>query len=72
MKRIALMFSITTLLSLCFAIQVSGNQNGIWSPVNNPYEVIGAITVPANDSLIIQAGVEIHIMGSIKLLFRGF
>jgi len=71
MKRIALMFSITTLLSLCFAIQVSGNQNGIWTPVNNPYEVIGAITVPANDSLIIQAGVEIHIMGSYQITVQG-
>ncbi len=55
MKRLFLILFITTLISLNFAIQVSGNQSGV-IPVNNPYEVIGAITVPASDSLIIQAG----------------
>ncbi|HPS60085.1 MAG TPA: T9SS type A sorting domain-containing protein [Candidatus Cloacimonas sp.] len=71
MKRIAFILIITTLISLSFAIQVSGNQSGIWSPVNNPYEVIGAITVPASDSLIIQAGVEIHLLGSYQITVEG-
>ena len=71
MKRLFLILFITTLISLNFAIQVSGNQSGVWSPVNNPYEVIGAITVPASDSLIIQAGVEIHLLGSYQITVEG-
>ncbi|HOU25871.1 MAG TPA: hypothetical protein PK197_02740, partial [Candidatus Cloacimonas sp.] len=71
MKRLSIFLGIITFISLCYSIQVSGNQSGIWSPENNPYEVIGAITVPSTDSLIIQAGVEVHITGSYQITVQG-
>lgn len=64
-----LLLTITT-LSL-FAIQVSGNQSGTWSPDNNPYEVIGDVTVPTGLTLTIQPGVMVHAMGLFQITAEG-
>lgn len=46
------------------AVQVSGVQAGVWGAVNNPYQVVGDIEIPANDSLIIEPGVMVNFMGN--------
>lgn len=72
MKKLFLgvMFALLT-LSFAFGIQVSGNQTGTWSPVNNPYEMIGAVTVPVGSALTIEPGVIVHVMGSYQFLVQG-
>ena len=72
MKKLFLgvMFALLT-LSFAFGIQVSGNQTGTWSPANNPYEMIGAVTVPVGSALTIEPGVIVHVMGSYQFLVQG-
>ena len=71
MKKI-LISSILTLFTISLiAIDVSGNQSGIWSPDNNPYNMIGEITVPAGETLEIQAGVEVIAMGNYRITALG-
>lgn len=55
---------------LC-ATDVSGNQSGIWTLAGSPYQVVGAITIPAGTSLAIQAGVVVHITGSYQITVAG-
>ncbi len=57
-------------LSLC-AIQVSGEQTGTWSPANNPYQMVGNITVPAGSSLTIEPGVRILVTGNFQFTIAG-
>ncbi|MDP2173038.1 MAG: right-handed parallel beta-helix repeat-containing protein [Candidatus Cloacimonadaceae bacterium] len=67
-------FLIACLFSLAlgaFAIEVSGSQSGIWDPQNNPYQVIGDITVPSGGSLIIQPGVIVQLMGIYRITAQG-
>ncbi|PKN72786.1 MAG: hypothetical protein CVU50_05525 [Candidatus Cloacimonetes bacterium HGW-Cloacimonetes-3] len=68
-------FFIAFILTVCFgsmlSIQVSGNQSGTWSPANNPYQVIGAITVPVGEVLTIQSGVLVQIMGAYQITIAG-
>jgi len=71
MKRIVLFFLLGLSLALVFGTQVSGNQTGIWSPNNNPYEVVGAISVPANGNLTIMPGVIVQITGSFQITVTG-
>ncbi|MBC8415520.1 MAG: right-handed parallel beta-helix repeat-containing protein [Candidatus Cloacimonetes bacterium] len=71
MKKL-LISSILTLFTISLiAIDVSGNQSGIWSPDNNPYNMIGEITVPAGETLEIQAGVELIAMGNYRITALG-
>jgi hypothetical protein len=53
------------------AIQVSGNQSGTWESANNPYQVIGNVTVPAGEVLTIQSGVVVEIMGAFQITIAG-
>ncbi len=71
MKRIVLFILLSLSLSLVLGTQVSGNQTGIWSPENNPYEVVGAVTVPGNGNLTIMPGVIVHITGSFQITVTG-
>lgn len=71
MKRFFIFLCLLTGLSTAFAIQVSGPQTGTWSPDNNPYEVIGAISVPSGSNLNIQPGVLVQIMGSFQITVAG-
>lgn len=71
MKQLALAMILIFSLGCLTAIEVSGNQSGVWDPTNNPYQVVGAITVPAGQSLQILAGVEVQIMGSFQITVAG-
>ncbi|MCK4311234.1 MAG: right-handed parallel beta-helix repeat-containing protein, partial [Candidatus Cloacimonetes bacterium] len=53
------------------AIDVSGNQSGLWSPENNPYNVVGDITVPAGETLEIQPGVIVSVQGYYQITAEG-
>lgn len=74
MKRILGFFFIAffLLFSNLFSLDVSGNQSGTWSPANNPYEVVGDITIPAGNSLQIEAGVEVYSQGDYKITAEGY
>ena len=68
-----------SLLSICFlflaisvfATDVSGNQFGTWDLAGSPYNIIGEITVPTNETLQIDAGVEVIAMGNYKITALG-
>jgi parallel beta-helix repeat protein len=53
------------------AIEVSGEQFGSWEAGNNPYEVVGEITVPAGETLIIEPGVQVVVNGDFKITALG-
>ncbi len=71
MKKILISFCVLIFTISLSAIDVSGNQSGIWSPDNNPYNMIGEITVPAGETLEIQAGVELIAMGNYRITVLG-
>ena len=43
---------------------VSGEVSGTWTLANSPYVITGDITVPSEESLTIEAGVEVRFFGS--------
>ena len=71
MKR----YTLFVLFALTFwtltAIEVSGTQSGTWSPDNNPYQIVGDITVPAGSVLTIQPGVIVQAMGNYRINAEG-
>jgi hypothetical protein len=69
-KRIAL---ITLMLAPSAGSQtlVSGNVSGYWTVLGSPYIVVGSITVPANQFLTIQAGVQVRFQGDFNFLVLG-
>ncbi len=71
MKKLLVIFCVFIFSISLIAIDVSGNQSGIWSPDNNPYNMIGEITVPAGEILEIQAGVELIAMGNYRITALG-
>lgn len=71
MKHLYIAFILTVCLGSLFSVQVSGNQTGTWIPANNPYQVVGAISVPASGSLIIEPGVIVQIMGNYQITVAG-
>ncbi len=71
MKQLIIACVLLLCLGSLIAIQVSGNQSGTWDPVNNPYQVVGAITVPAGQNLEILPGVEVQITGNFQITVAG-
>ncbi len=72
MKRHILFLTIAFLASISNAqTSVSGNQSGIWTAANSPYEVTGHITVPTGQILTIEAGVEVNFQGHYKIIVHG-
>ncbi|HQP26415.1 MAG TPA: right-handed parallel beta-helix repeat-containing protein [Candidatus Syntrophosphaera sp.] len=69
-RAIAILFIV---LPFCWlaATDVSGNQSGTWTLANSPYNIIGDVTVPAGDSLSIEPGVEVFVMGNYRLKAEG-
>jgi parallel beta-helix repeat protein len=57
--------------TLLAGIDVFGDQSGVWSAENNPYNVIGDITVPDNESLEIQPGVIVEVQGIYQITVIG-
>jgi hypothetical protein len=50
------------------AIDHSGDVWGVWSPDNNPHDIIGEVRVPPESTLVIQAGCYIDFQGHYKFL----
>jgi hypothetical protein len=50
---------------------VSGDQTGIWTVANSPYQVIGTLTIPTNQTLTIEAGVEVNFQGYYQFIVDG-
>ena len=69
-KSIAFLFMIFS-CTILLGIDVSGDQSGVWSAENNPYNVIGDITVPDNESLEIQQGVIVEVQGNYQITVIG-
>jgi parallel beta-helix repeat protein len=55
----------------CFSLDISGNQSGEWSAENNPYQIVGNVTVPDGEELIIQENVEIIVTGNYQITVQG-
>lgn len=71
MKHALLLIALLLSISFLIATEVSGNQSGIWTLANSPYQVIGAVTVPAGSNLNIEPGVLVQIMGSYQITVAG-
>ncbi len=71
MKKMLFSFCLLMLSISIFATDVSGNQSGTWNLAGSPYNVVGEITVPINETLEIEAGVEVIAMGNYKITAYG-
>ncbi len=71
MKKLLLSFCLLFLTISVSATDVSGNQSGTWNLAGSPYNVVGEIIVPSNETLQIDAGVEIIAMGDYKITALG-
>lgn len=71
MKKMLLSFCLLILSIPIFATDVSGNQSGTWNLAGSPYNIIGEITIPTNETLEIDAGVEVVAMGNYKITALG-
>jgi len=68
----AIIFILISLLTLSlYATDVSGNQSGTWDLAGSPFNMTGEITIPAGQSLNIEAGVEIIAMGNYRITALG-
>lgn len=54
--------------TIALAIEISGDVWGTWSPVNNPYEVVGDLRVPPESTLVIEPGVFVDFQGHYKFI----
>lgn len=70
-----LLFTVTALFGFgataSAATNVSGNQSGTWTLAGSPYIVVGTVTVPAAQTLTIQAGVQVRVAASLNLSVQG-
>ncbi|HDR68623.1 MAG TPA: hypothetical protein ENN61_06175 [Bacteroidaceae bacterium] len=48
-----------------------GNVTGTWYKANSPYKITGNITVPINNSLIIEPGVQVNFQDYYSLTVNG-
>jgi len=71
MKRFILLSLLMIFALHIAAIEVSGNQSGTWSADNNPYQIIGDITVPIGQILTIEPGVIVQAMGNFRINAEG-
>ncbi|MCK5051163.1 MAG: right-handed parallel beta-helix repeat-containing protein [Candidatus Cloacimonetes bacterium] len=71
MKKILLSICFILITISVFATDVSGNQSGVWNLAGSPYHIIGEITIPTNETLQIEAGVEVIAMGNYKITALG-
>jgi len=70
MRSTAVIFLLALLLvpQLTGAIEVSGDQWGVWTVENNPHEVVGEVRVPPESTLIIEPGVIVTFKGYYKFI----
>lgn len=71
MKHFAFLFLILGIASCLVAIDVSGDQSGTWDPADNPFNLVGDVTVPAGSELTILPGVIVQAMGNFRINAEG-
>jgi len=71
MKRSIVIIILSILISSLMAIEVSGTQTGVWTPDNNPYQIVGDVSIPLGQSLEIQPGVVVEAMGNYRINAEG-
>lgn len=49
------------------AIDVSGDQSGVWTLANSPYRMVADVRVPPGQTLTIEAGVRVVGLANVKL-----
>lgn len=69
-KTLLIILSLIFGLSL-FALDVSGEQYGLWSLDNSPYLLTGDVEVPEGTMLFIEPGVTVRAMGNFRLNVEG-
>jgi parallel beta-helix repeat protein len=62
---------VLPLAALADTTEVSGPVSGIWDPAGSPYAVVGEVTVPAGETLIIRPGVEVRFRGRFHFFVSG-
>ncbi len=72
MKACSLALLLLLLAGLVHAqTEVLGEQSGTWSSAGSPYQVIGDITVPSGQALLIEAGVDVVFQGHYRFEVNG-
>ena len=71
MKRYTFLLLLLYLCSVLFSSDVSGIQSGTWTAANNPYVLVGDVTVPAGSTLTIEPGVLVQAMGNYQINAEG-
>ncbi len=72
MKILLLLMTLSLLPTFVLSqTTVNGNQSGVWSASNSPYLVVGEITVPFGDTLVIEPGVQVKFQGHFKFIING-
>lgn len=71
MKNVFFILLLAVISATLGSIQVSGNQSGTWTADNNPYQIIGDITVPTGTTLTVQPGVYVEALGNYQITAEG-
>jgi len=71
MKRALVIFSLLVITLSLMATDISGNQSGVWTLADSPYNLIGDVTIPAGLQLDIEAGVSVYAMGNYRINATG-
>lgn len=67
---VSLIVTFFFIATLC-AIEVSGSQSGTWAAANNPYLLVGDVSIPAGEVLTIEPGVVVRAMGNYRINAQG-
>lgn len=71
MKHFIFSSILISFICLCFALEVSGEQYGLWTVEDSPYLLTGDVEVPEGTMLVIQPGVVVRAMGNYRLNVNG-
>ena len=69
--RYLMIFISLVFTTMLFATDVSGIQTGTWTLENSPYTVIGDVTIPADQQLMIEPGVLVQFNGAFRITAEG-
>ncbi|MCX6639086.1 MAG: T9SS type A sorting domain-containing protein [bacterium] len=67
-KLVLLFVALSAMAMIANATDVTGPVTGTWTAVNNPYNVIGEINVPIDQTLTIQPGVQVIFQGHYRFI----
>ncbi|MCF7920707.1 MAG: T9SS type A sorting domain-containing protein [Candidatus Cloacimonetes bacterium] len=70
MRQLILIFLFINIV-LISATDVSGIQTGTWNLADSPFTVVGDITIPAGEELIIEPGVLVQFWGMFGITAEG-